>query len=73
MQMGNRIDWARLLAEAITEPGKISDAYRRFHGYSPSNRLWAMSQCTARGITPGPLATSRCKIGHRELPIPLGV
>jgi antirestriction protein ArdC len=57
MQTANRIDWARLLAEAVSEPGKISDAYRRFYGYSIANRLWAMAQCTARGITPGPLAS----------------
>ncbi len=57
MQTANRIDWARLLAEAITEPGKISDAYQRFRGYSLANRVWAMTQCTARGIAPGPLAS----------------
>ena len=57
MQTANRIDWARLLAEAIIEPGKISDAYQRFYGYSLSNRLWAMAQCVARGIAPGPLAS----------------
>jgi antirestriction protein ArdC len=57
MNADNKMDWAKLLAEAITEPGKISDAYRRFHGYSLGNRFWAFIQCTLRGITPGPLAT----------------
>lgn len=57
MQTTNKIEWAKLLAEAIDEPGKISDAYRRFHGYSLGNRLWAMVQCTLRGIVPGPMAS----------------
>jgi antirestriction protein ArdC len=46
-----------LLAEAISELGKISEAYHRFHGYSLGNRIWAMNQCSARGITPGPLSS----------------
>jgi antirestriction protein ArdC len=57
MQTANKIEWAKLLAEAISEPGKISEAYRRFHGYSLGNRLWAMAQCTLRGIIPGPVAS----------------
>ncbi len=57
MSTENKMDWAKLLTEAITEPGKVSDAYRRFHGYSLGNRFWALMQCVARGITPGPLAT----------------
>ena len=52
-----KIEWAALLAEAISEPGKISEAYRRFHGYSLGNRIWAMLQCGARGIALGPLAS----------------
>lgn len=38
----NKIEWAKLLAEAISEPGKVNDAYRRFHGYSLGNRIWAL-------------------------------
>lgn len=57
MKADDKMDWAKLLAEAITEPGKIRDAYRRFNGYSLGNRFRAFIQCTSRGITPGPLAT----------------
>jgi antirestriction protein ArdC len=57
MQTPNKIEWAKLLSEAVNEPGKISDAYRRFHGYSLGNRLWALAQCSLRGIAPGPMAS----------------
>ena len=57
MQTPNKIEWAKLLSEAVNEPGKISDAYRRFHGYSLGNRLWALAQCSLRGIAPGPIAS----------------
>lgn len=56
MQTPNKIEWAKLLSEAVNEPGKISDAYRRFHEYSLGNRLWALAQCSLRGIAPGPMA-----------------
>lgn len=57
MAVSNKIEWANLLAQAVDEPGKINEAYRRFHGYSLGNRIWAMVQCAARGIAPGPLAS----------------
>ena len=53
----NRIDWAKLLNEALTEPGRIHEAYSRFRGYSLGNRIWALTQCLLRGISPGPLAS----------------
>lgn len=46
-----------LLASAVTEPGRLSEAYTRFHNYSISNQLLALGQCAARGIEPGPMAT----------------
>jgi hypothetical protein len=49
--------FAELLDRAITEPGVISTAYRKFHNYSLGNVLLAWSQCLERGIAPGPLAT----------------
>ncbi len=49
--------FADLLARAVTEPGVISAAYRQFHAYSIGNQLLAWSQCLARGIQPGPMAT----------------
>ncbi len=48
-----------IVQQAISEPGLIHDAYRRFHGYSLRNQLLALFQCNSRGITPGPLATYR--------------
>jgi len=49
--------FADLLRSAVTEPGIISSAYRQFHSYSIGNQLLAWSQCVARGIQSGPLAT----------------
>jgi hypothetical protein len=46
-----------LLSRALTEPGVVSAAYRQFHDYSLGNQLLAWSQCLARGIPPGPMAT----------------
>ena len=43
-----------LLANAVTEPGRIHEAYTAFHGYSLGNQLLALFQCHARGIAPGP-------------------
>ena len=49
--------WAELLAEAVSRPGLILEAYRRFHGYSLGNQLAASFQCLVRHIPPGPIAT----------------
>jgi len=49
--------FADLLRSAVTEPGIVSSAYRAFHNYSIGNQLLAWSQCTARGLQPGPIAT----------------
>lgn len=49
--------WAELLRTAVTQPGTISQAFRRFHGYSLGNQLLALMQCQQRGIQPGPIAT----------------
>ena len=54
---GPPLAWEALLRQAITTPGLMHDAYTRFHQYSLRNQLLAMSQCIARGLTPGPLAT----------------
>ena len=49
--------FADLLDSAVREPGIISAAYRQFHNYSFGNQLLALTQCLARGIQPGPMAT----------------
>jgi antirestriction protein ArdC len=51
--------WQSLLRDALLTPGVVHSAYTRFHGFSLRNMLLAMAQCSARGITPGPLATFR--------------
>lgn len=49
--------FADLLHAAITEPGKIHQAYFAFHGFSVGNQLLALMQCAERGIAPGPIAS----------------
>ena len=49
--------FSKLLHDAVNEPGKLSESYRAFHGFSISNRLLAWTQCEQRGLKPGPLAT----------------
>lgn len=49
--------WATLLASAVTTPGFLHAAYRRFHGYSLGNQFAALLQCHLRGLDPGPIAT----------------
>jgi antirestriction protein ArdC len=51
------IQFSNLLAEALREPGIISSAYSLFHSYSIGNAIAAWSQCLARDIKPGPIAT----------------
>ena len=46
-----------LLTQALTEPGIISKCYSTFHGYSLGNQMLAYSQCVARDIPVGPIAT----------------
>jgi antirestriction protein ArdC len=49
--------WSELLTEAVSRPGMMLEAYSRFHGYSIGNQIAALSQCHARKIEPGPIAT----------------
>jgi len=50
-------EWSAMLAEAVTKPGIISTCYSTFHGYSIGNQALAYSQCSARNIPIGPIAT----------------
>jgi antirestriction protein ArdC len=50
-------NWSGLLSEIVSRPGIISEAYSAFHNYSFGNQLLAWSQCTARGLPLGPIAT----------------
>ncbi len=51
------VSWQKLLHDAIHTPGRIHQAYSRFHNYSIGNQLLALFQCSARGLQPGPIAT----------------
>ncbi|MCU1329449.1 MAG: hypothetical protein JWN34_4819 [Bryobacterales bacterium] len=51
------MDWSMLLIDAVSKPGAISEAYRRFWNYSTGNQLLAMFECMRRKITPGPIHT----------------
>lgn len=51
------IEWSQLLRDAVTQPGRLSEAYQRFWNYSFGNALLALFQCHARGIEPGPIHT----------------
>jgi antirestriction protein ArdC len=53
----NNPRWSELLHRAVTEPGIVSTAFTRFHGYSFGNQLLALIQCRSRNIEPGPIAT----------------
>ncbi|MFL6447107.1 MAG: ArdC family protein [Bryobacteraceae bacterium] len=51
------LSWEKLLRSAVQDPGILHAAYRRFWNYSLTNQMWALMQCQARGIQPGPLAS----------------
>lgn len=57
MNAQKNVNWSALLSDAVNQPGIISDAYSAFHNYSIGNQLLAYSQCAAREIPLGPLAT----------------
>src|SRR5688572_13513159 len=49
--------FAELLASVVAEPGRLLEAYSRFHSYSLGNMLLAWGQCMERGLPLGPMAT----------------
>lgn len=51
------VAWAKILQDAVTQPGIISKCYSTFHSYSVGNQLLAWSQLTARNMGLSPLAT----------------
>lgn len=52
-----KANFTQLLRDAVNQPGIISKAYSTFYGYSLGNQLLAWSQCMARDIPLGPIAT----------------
>jgi antirestriction protein ArdC len=49
--------WAGLLADAVQQPGTVARCYSALWSYSLGNQLAALSQCQARGIQLGPVAS----------------
>lgn len=52
-----KANFSQLLSDAVNQPGIISKCYSTFYGYSLGNQLLAYSQCVAREIPLGPIAT----------------
>ena len=52
-----KANFSQLLQDAVNQPGILSKCYSTFHGYSIGNQLLAWSQCIAREIPMGPIAT----------------
>jgi hypothetical protein len=52
-----KANFSQLLQDAVNQPGILSKCYSTFHGYSIGNQLLAWSQCMAREIPMGPIAT----------------
>jgi antirestriction protein ArdC len=52
-----KANFSQLLQDAVNQPGIISKCYSTFYGYSLGNQLLAWSQCIARDIPLGPIAT----------------
>ena len=55
--MSKEVHFSELLRQAVSEPGIISKAYSAFHQYSIGNQVLAYSQCFARDLPIGPIAT----------------
>ena len=53
----NTQQWGEILKTALTDNGKLSEAYSAFWNYSLGNQMAAMSQCASRGIQVGPIAS----------------
>lgn len=52
-----QINFSDVLKRAVTEKGKLLEAYTSFHNYSFFNQLLAMQQCLDRGIEITPIST----------------
>jgi antirestriction protein ArdC len=60
----SQADWPKILVDAVTKPGVISQAYSQFWNYSVGNQLLAWFQCLERNLEPGPIHTF---LGWKEL------
>ena len=56
-EKSNRANWGKLFSDALTCPGKVSEAYSVFHDYSLGNAILAAMQLTVRGLPLSPIAS----------------
>lgn len=52
-----KINFSELLTKAVSEKGRLLEAYSAFHNYSFQNQLLALQQCADRGLKISPLST----------------
>jgi hypothetical protein len=56
-QKAGGINYSELLSKALTEPGIVSDAYRRFHRFSIGNQILAAMQLLEKKLPLSPIAS----------------
>lgn len=52
-----RPQWEKMLRQAVSEPGRLSEGYNRFWRYSLFNQWFVATQLSERNLEPGPVAT----------------
>lgn len=52
-----KINFSELLTNAVSQKGRLLEAYSSFHNYSFANQLLALQQCEVRGLKISPLST----------------
>ena len=69
METVNKPDFTRMLHEALTHPGRLSEAYFAFHNYSVGNAWLALCECYGRELPVGPINTYKGwqKLGRQVL------
>ncbi len=56
-EKSNRANWGKLFLDALSCPGKVSEAYSVFHDYSLGNAILAAMQLTIKGLPLSPIAS----------------
>ncbi|MBL0039009.1 MAG: DUF1738 domain-containing protein, partial [Nitrosomonadales bacterium] len=56
-EKSNRAKWGKLFSDALSCPGKVSEAYSVFHDYSLGNAILAAMQLTVKGLPLSPIAS----------------
>ena len=56
-EKSNRANWGKLFSDALSCPGKVSEAYSVFHDYSLGNAILAAMQLTVKGMPLSPIAS----------------